>query len=69
MRNAPKVPKSRTMGKKIRLLETNTPEMLGNLPGEFGSEGSLYGGSAYQRAITAAGIKKERLLRSLRKLK
>ena len=65
-----KRPKIKTMGraKKVRLLETNTPEMLGELPGEFGSEGSLYGFSAYQKAITREGIAKERLLRKTRKL-
>lgn len=48
-----------------RLLETNTPDMLGNIAGEFGSEGSLYGGSAYQQSITRAGINKERQLQKI----
>ena len=69
MRQAPKI---KTMGKskakKIRLLETNDPAMLGNLAGEFGSEGMLYGSSHYQRAITREGIAKERLLRQGRKI-
>ena len=67
---AQKPKKIKTMGmvKKVRLVETNTPELLGEVQGEFGSEGSLYGYSAYQKSITRAGIKKERLLRKTRKL-
>lgn len=48
---------------EARLVETNTPDMLGNLAGEFGSEGMLYGQSAYERSITESGIRKERELR------
>ena len=58
----------KSKAKNIRLLETNNPAMLGNLAGEFGSEGMLYGSSHYQRAITREGIKKERLLRQGRKI-
>jgi len=48
-----------------RLVETNTPDMLGNIAGEFGSEGSLFGDSAYQRSITRSGIAKERQLQKV----
>ena len=67
MRKAPKL-YTKSKAKKIRLLETNDPAMLGNLAGEFGSEGMLYGYRHYQRAITREGIEKERRLRQGRKI-
>lgn len=54
--------------KNVRLLETNTPELLGELDGEFGSEGMLHGQKQMQKSITLQGIARERLLRQSRKL-
>lgn len=68
MKKIPKKPKTMGSFKKVRLLETNTPELLNELKGEFGSEGMLYGHKQMQKGITLQGIAKERLLRKSRKL-
>mgnify|MGYP005998572651 CR=1 FL=1 len=68
IRKIPKTSKKMGRAKNVRLLETNNPELLGELDGEFGSEGMLHGMSQMQKSITLQGIARERLLRQGRKL-
>ena len=66
---APKVPPRKKSAEDVRLIQTNDPTLRDtqDMIGEYGSEGMLYGKSAYERSITSDGIKNERRLR--RKIK